>query len=418
MAKKNKKPAKEPDIKTEPRTDIISKLVLVSSVAVILILLTGVVFPALFPSSSSEFSKQPWYTSTISPWETGALAAPLILINAIIFGMGFLTYKRKYKTISDLINKIQSFEVSKKVTIIVIVIILGIYIASAAPELGAEEKWDDFKNVKKQAENWSADSINRFDIHVNFFLLSSSISLFDNIRAIPFLASISLLVLTFFVTQKITGKRLPGIISMIVIMQSNIFLTYDTSATYTNFWIALYLLSLYLVLRKWQASALSFLVSIPAKTLTFAFFPMSLFFVFRSNISKKQKTYTLISYGVLIGVILLVISALQVNLTFGQTVFSENSFMPAFSSIASHLRLDGFATVFLLPVIVGMYLVSKRGLVTADAVSILISGSIIVMALLVTFTSQTNQPYRLVPLIVFFAIGVGILFSKIKASSE
>lgn len=424
MAKKSKKsPKKEPEIKeivkSEPNgTDIISKLVLLASLGVVLILLAGVVFPALYSVLGSEYSEESWHISTVDPWETGALAAPLIIINAIIFGIGAIVYKKNSQTILNLISKIQSFEVSKKITIIVVIILLIIYIASATPELATVEQWDDFKNVQKNAESWSIDDTKRFDIHIRHFLLSLSITLFDNIRVIPFLASISLLVLTFFITKKITGKRLPGIISMSVIMQSNIFLSYDTTATYTNFWITFYLLSLYLVYKRWQFSALSFLVSIPTKTLTFAFFPMSLFFIYRANVPRKQKIYTLISYGILIGIILVTISVLNVNLTFGQTDFLEKNFMPAFSSIASQLRLDGFVVVFLLPVIVGLFLSSKRGLLTADSISILISGSIMLLPLVVTFTSQTTQPYRLVPLIVFFAIGVGMLFSKIKTKSE
>jgi len=34
--------------------------------------------------------------------------------------------------------------------------------------------------------------------------------------------------------------------------------------------------------------------------------------------------------------------------------------------------------------------------------------------LLTGFTEQTNQPYRFVPLIVFFAMGVGVLLSRRK----
>jgi hypothetical protein len=311
------------------------------------------------------------------------------------------------------------FDVSKRITIIIVIILLSIYIASSAPELATNEaQWGDSKNVQETVENWGIDDLQRFDVHVRYFLLSLSVNLFDNMKIIPFLASISLLILTFFVTKKLTNKRFPGIISMVVLLQSNIFLSYDTTAIYTNFWIVFYLLSLYLVYKKWQFSALSFLVSIPTKILTLAFFPMSLFFIFRSNISRKQKIYTLISYGILIGILLVTISILNVDLGTNQINFLEKNFLPAFSSVASQLRLDGFVIVFLLPLIVGLFLVSKRGLLAADSISVLISGVIMVSPILVTFTSMTNQPYRLIPLIVFFAIGVGMLFSKIKTKNE
>jgi len=36
--------------------------------------------------------------------------------------------------------------------------------------------------------------------------------------------------------------------------------------------------------------------------------------------------------------------------------------------------------------------------------------------ILTGFTDQTNQPYRFVPLVVFFAVGVGVLLSKKKSN--
>jgi hypothetical protein len=43
---------------------------------------------------------------------------------------------------------------------------------------------------------------------------------------------------------------------------------------------------------------------------------------------------------------------------------------------------------------------------------ILIFGVLFSDPLLVGLTDFTNQPYRLMPLIVFFAMGVGVLLSK------
>jgi len=46
---------------------------------------------------------------------------------------------------------------------------------------------------------------------------------------------------------------------------------------------------------------------------------------------------------------------------------------------------------------------------------VLISGILLIAPILTGFTNQTNQPYRFVPLVVFFAIGVGVLLSKRQA---
>ena len=61
-----------------------------------------------------------------------------------------------------------------------------------------------------------------------------------------------------------------------------------------------------------------------------------------------------------------------------------------------------------------LFLKSLKGFHHANSVQILISGFLLIPPLLITFTQQTNEPYRLIPLVVFFAIGVGTMFGKIR----
>ncbi len=70
--------------------------------------------------------------------------------------------------------------------------------------------------------------------------------------------------------------------------------------------------------------------------------------------------------------------------------------------------------LFILPLIVGLFVASRNGIKIADSIMVLIGGILLTAPLLTGFTEQTNQPYRFVPLVVFFAIGVGVLFSKRK----
>ena len=59
------------------------------------------------------------------------------------------------------------------------------------------------------------------------------------------------------------------------------------------------------------------------------------------------------------------------------------------------------------------YEVSKNKLKHADSILILIFGTIIASPILVTFTYHYEiLPYRFIPLLVFFSIGVGMFFSK------
>ena len=90
-----------------------------------------------------------------------------------------------------------------------------------------------------------------------------------------------------------------------------------------------------------------------------------------------------------------------------------NKFILGFQVIASQLRFDLFFIMMLLPVTIGLIVLSKNNLKHADSILILIFGTIIASPILVTFTYHYEiLPYRFIPLLVFFSIGVGMFFSK------
>ena len=55
---------------------------------------------------------------------------------------------------------------------------------------------------------------------------------------------------------------------------------------------------------------------------------------------------------------------------------------------------------------------ARNGNPYADAVLFLIVGIVLSMPLMTAITTYNLHPYRLTPLIVFFAIGIGTLFSQ------
>ena len=67
----------------------------------------------------------------------------------------------------------------------------------------------------------------------------------------------------------------------------------------------------------------------------------------------------------------------------------------------------------ILPVVVGLVLLAKNHLKEADSILLLILGTLIAGPILIMFTNFYEiLPYRYIPLIVFFAIGIGMFFSK------
>ena len=403
----------------------ISVIVFLFSIIISGISLISVVFPALISEtvSISELEKIGIIQHEEDPYQMGPLAGLLILINGGIFGIYF--FKNKFpKKISTPFKKVATFQVSKKVTVLIIIIILSIYTIATIPEFEKDEEFEDFISMEKRLNESIRD--NRFTIedvisgnqnysiaepHVKYSLLLISEKIFGDFRVIAFFASVSLLLLTYLVTEAITKNRLAGLVSIILIIQSNLFLSFDTSAVYSNFWILFYLLSLYLVVKIWFMSPVLLGVSIFCKMLTAIFTPMSIFFILNSDISKNQKRIIISSMIILLAVGGAIFLGIQESEK--MTSFETDRFWEGFTSFAFQMRLDSITVLFLIPLIFGLFLSSKK-FKHANSISILITGILLSGPILAGITDQTNQPYRFIPIIVFFAIGVGMLFPKIK----
>jgi len=388
------------------------------SISIVLLCCVSVIFPALISSTNSEFSEFPFYTPQVDPFEVGVLAIPFLILNGIILLIGIIYYKKNYS-----LNRLFNFDVSKRITAVTIIIILSAYIVATVPEFETEEEFPDFHKIDERLEesrlngkftiqnaiegnsNYSA-----IEPHVKYSLLIISEKVFGDYRVVAFFASIALLVATFLITKEITKKRVPGIIAMLLVLQSNIFLTYDTSAAYSNFWVLFYVLSLYLVLKKWQFSHISFVLALFSKLLSAVFLPLTIFFVL-NNTNGKKRMYVLIFYTVLAIAGLFAASNLSDNTN---TTFLPENFIEGFVQFSYQLRFDPIILIFLLPLTVALFLKSLKGFHQANSIQVLISGFLVIPPLLITFTEQTNEPYRLIPLVVFFAIGVSTLLGKIK----
>lgn len=391
--------------------NILSWAVFVPTVIIVLLSLSSVIFPALLTRSTSPFQGIVATPEFVNPFQPGILAIPLVVINVILLGIGIVYRKKKECKYRPMISRFANFEISKKQAIIGIIILLAVFSALTAGTLSKEETWVDYQGVKDRVKTWTiSDFTQSFEPHVKYLLLSASLYIFGNIRVIPFLTSIALLVLTYFFTKNITQKRFAGLVSMVVVLQSQIFVGYSTSASYDNSWILLYLFGLYLVQKFWPPSPVSVIASIFSKALTVAFFPMTLYFIARSTLSKRSKIISLGSYGVVLVAMIAGIASLKS--TISPTSFDISQFWQGFASMAMQMRFDYITVLFLLPLTIMLFFASRRGILHADSILIFILSTLLISPLLPAFTDQTNQPYRFVSLVVFFAIGVGILLSK------
>jgi len=105
------------------------------------------------------------------------------------------------------------------------------------------------------------------------------------------------------------------------------------------------------------------------------------------------------------------------NLSFGTATFSniefnELKFISGFSAFSAQFRFDGLILMFMLPLTVCLFIASRNGMKEADSIMVLMSGVLLLAAILPGFTAFTNNPYRFIPFLVFFAMGVGTLLSR------
>ena len=393
----------------------ISNLVGITTIIFTFLTIVSVILPSLFSSIFGKFS------SNLVPYEIGIFGIPIILSNVALFSFGAMYYKKKLPiTFFDFINKIRAFEIPKKPSVIILLIIFSVYIGLSLPELFIDEsqQWGDYAVLEDALNLWpNGKSENIYveeqnDRYVRMFILDLSLNLFQNIKILPFLASILVVFFTYLFTVQITKKRFAGIISILVLLQSNTFLKFDTVAVYENFWVLFYLLSLYVVQKKWFFSPAFYILSFFTKAFVAPYFMMTLYYTFRSPISSKKKFGILISY--------LVIVILSISIIFlGDTVYpnvieiDSSKFFTGIATLGLLLRYDYFLLLIILPVIVGLTILAKNSFKQSDSIIMLILGTMIAGPTLVMFTNFYEiLPYRFVPLIVFFAISIGLFFTK------
>lgn len=394
----------------QSQCNFISWIVFVPTVFLVLILLTAVIFPALILGILGTS-----FPADINVFEFGVFAIPLLVTNALVFGIIISHYTKKLPNmISNLLHRIFEFEVSKGIAVLALIVLIGGYCVFSVPEVSQADPWEDYaRTVKPELEKWSISEPFSLKSLV-YFLGSVSMQVFGTYRAIPLIASIVMLVLTYLITLEIAKKRFAGLVAVVVVIQSSNFLIYDTTITYPNFWGAFYLFSLYLIFKKWYGSAISFVGSFLTKILAFGLFPFSLAFVALVDIPKRRKIIVIASFSVLpvLGIPFMHYIGNSIVVLQG---FDSHDFLSSLAILSTQFRYDMAIVLFLLPVVFGVFVRAKNGFANANSTQVLIFGMLLLAIVIPAISTYTNSPYRFVPFSAFFAIAVGtILAKKIK----
>ncbi len=387
------------------------------SIGIIGVSIISVIFPALIISQTYEFPLD------LNPFEISPWILPIFFSAIFLIIFGFLHYKKKLPfTLSNAINRIINFEISKRISIILGISILSIYIGLSVPELFIDEseQWPDFLVLESALNIWpSTDHLSVYvkeqnTRYVRMILLDFSQEFFQNIKLLPFVASIFTIVLTALITIQISKKRLAGIIAMLVLLSSVTFTDFDTIAVYENFWVLFYLISLYSINKRWwHSSPINFILSIFSKAFIATYFWMNFFYIYRATIPTKTKLFLFGSYGIILGITYWIFENGRSIIYDDIIRYDFNAFLDGFTGWGNSMQLDPFALLFILPLTVMLFFKSRNGLKQADSILILLAGSILAGPLISFVTDfYFILPYRFIPFIIFMSIGVGLLFSK------
>ena len=395
----------------------ITYAVFLFSIGIIGISVISVIFPALIISQTYEFPLD------LNPFEISPWGLPIISTAISLFVFGFLHYKKKLPfSLSNGINFILNFEISRKISIILGLSILVIYIGFSIPELFIDEseQWPDFLVLEEALNIWpSTDHLSVYvkeqnTRYVRMILLDFSQEFFQNIKFLPFIASIFTIVFTALITIQISKKRLAGIIAMLVLLSSVTFTDFDTIAVYENFWVLFYLISLYSINKRWwHSSPINFILSIFSKAFIATYFWMNFFYIYRATIPTKTKLFLFGSYGIILGITYWIFENGRSIIYDDIIRYDFNAFLDGFTGWGNSLQLDPVALLLILPLTVMLFFKSRNGLKQADSILILLAGSILAGPLISFVTDfYFILPYRFIPFIIFMSIGVGLLFSK------
>ena len=201
---------------------------------------------------------------------------------------------------------------------------------------------------------------------------------------------------------------------MLILLQSVTFTDFDTIAVYENFWVLFFLISLYTIQKKfWFTSPISFILSIFTKAFVVTYFWINIFFIYRAEISKKTKYVILSSYGAIFGITYFIFQN-QSSIIYDEVVRIDfNSFLDGFTGWGNSMQLDPLLMLCMIPLIIGLFIKSLKGVKQSDSILIMIAGTLLAAPLISLVTDfYFILPYRFIPFVVAIAIGVGVFLGK------
>jgi len=141
--------------KQKPKS-IASYTVFFGSLAVAIPIILSFLFPALIVSLTTSTPDE-----TVKQFELGVLFFPFFAASLLVLGIYLMyTSENLPSLVQRSIKFIFKFEVSQKISLLVILILLVVYVSLSFHELYEPEEWPDFNNVLISIEGWPFENVN------------------------------------------------------------------------------------------------------------------------------------------------------------------------------------------------------------------------------------------------------------------
>lgn len=237
-----------------------------------------------------------------------------------------------------------------------------------------------------------------------WYMVCVSYLTFDDARFIPYIVSIGILPMTYLVATAITGRPIIGLIAAGATAVNPIFLIFNDSSAFHQFWTLFLLGSIYTAYKKPILSIPLFVLATITKPMALAFMPIIAYLIW----DNKKLFAGYMATGVIMGMIVMFVSTpiaseVSANLDFDMDQGLQNLWW-ALTKHTTPVFVGFIATVILMLSLTK----DKKNIV-------LVGGSLATVAVICMITVYDTFPYRLLPLIVFTNIGLGsILVSLYK----
>ena len=221
-----------------------------------------------------------------------------------------------------------------------------------------------------------------------------------NYHTFSIASSITLLITLYFFSYKITSNRLSSLISVIILEFSKTFMWYSDSIAYPNFFMVMLLLSLYPFTKTW-IKPISFIASFVFKAEALAFLPLVM-------IREKSKKIRLVYLGIalVVGSIVLALNWIR----YDGTINTTNMLYPQIGLYL--LDQDMWLLAILFPVTALLFYLRKQKVEWSGFILGAMGYCLLFQYVLPIVSTYNAFGYRMLPFVVFFAMGVALIVSK------